>query len=55
MVRLITAWSWGHGAAAASHLLGDLDSVIHNVCCYQIQQFLMHVKRATPEIISIPL
>lgn len=34
---------------------GPLDSAAHNVCCYQVQQFLLSVKKATPEIISIPL
>lgn len=33
---------------------GLLDSAIHNMCCYQIEQLLMHVKRATAELISIP-
>lgn len=34
---------------------GLLDSAIHNVCCYQIEQFLLHVKRTTAEPISIPI
>lgn len=33
---------------------GILDSAIHNVCCYQTEKFLMHAKRAIPELISIP-
>lgn len=33
---------------------GLLDSAIHSMCCYQIDQLLMHVKRATAELISIP-
>lgn len=33
---------------------GLLDSAIHNMCCYQIEQLLMHAKRATAELISIP-